>query len=93
MKAFLDELCQNEGGGTVFVGAFDNGEGEKVVAVCTHDERPTYWSALPGELSPQVAAALDALRDNCFSVITDPGEWRQQLQEWYEMGGGDGQAW
>ena len=88
MKSFIDEVIEGEGGGTVFVDTSGVN-----LSVCVDDGEPSYRSNVPTTQASaaELAAGLEAAG---FTVMRDADEWRGQLQEWYEMGGGfGGEAW
>ncbi len=90
VKALVAEVVKGKGNGTVYVAL----DGEGNVGVWTDDydlDYPRYASDLPATDKDAVAVALGEVAG--FSVVTDEREWLEQLQEWYEMGGGTGLAW
>jgi hypothetical protein len=85
VKDFVDTVVEGEGGagGSLFVFDCDAG-----VGVSRDSFDPDYTVAgVPGM---EVARGLEAAG---FSVYTDEEEWREQLNNWYQMWGGSEDAW
>ena len=58
------------------------------------------YDSFDADVVANVAATIEVLEkaesmleDKVVAVFTDAKEWRDQLNEWHGMGGGDGNAW